>query len=95
MVALGNEDAMLRAIPRSVYAMTHLWTMADNGRITPREAYRATKLCARILRNEGMTRRFKFGIDLGNMSQKDFCNIFADMPLTDLELGAIFHALTR
>lgn len=89
---LGNRTA---TIPRSVFAMTYIWSLSDRGEITPREAYRGTKLCSRILQSEGMTRRFKFGIDLGNMSKKDFCNTFADMPLAVYELEAIFHALTH
>jgi len=85
----------LRAIPRSVYALTYLWDLSDRGEITPREAHRGVKLCNRILRSDTMVKRFMFSIDLGNMTAKDFLKVHADMPLAEYELGAIFHALTR
>lgn len=86
----------LQAIPRSVYAMTHLWTLSDRGEITPREAYRATKVCSRILQNRGMTNRFKFSIEVDKMTtSSDFLAAYADMPLAGYELEALFIALTR
>ena len=85
----------LCTIPQSCTALTYLWTLADNGRITRREAYISTKMCARILSNKRISAQFKHTIDVGNLTQEQFVDAYEDLPLVGWELEAIFHALTR
>jgi len=85
----------LCSVPLSCRALTYLWTLAEDGKITRREAYLSTKLCSRILNNRKMVQQFAFTIKIGNLTEKDFVNAYDDMPLTNEELAALYHALTR
>jgi len=85
----------LCTIPQSCAALTYLWTLADNGRITRREAFISTKMCSRILRNKRISAQFKQTINLGNLTQQQFVDAYEDLPLVGWELEALYHALTR
>ena len=84
----------LCSVPLSCRALTYLLTLADNGKITRREAYLSTKLCSRILNNRKMVQQFAFTIKIGNLTQRQFIEAYDDMPLTCEELAALYHALT-
>ena len=96
MVALGEEATMSPTIvPQSCAALTYIWGLADNGTISRRDAYLSTKRCNTILRDRKLVAQFGFTINIGNLSQDQFVDAYADLPLMQHELAAIFYALTR
>ena len=83
------------AIPHSCAALTYLWGRADDGAISRRTAYLSTKRCNCVLRDAKLVAQFSFTINMGNLTQDMFLDAYADMPLSQDELAAIFYALTR
>ena len=80
--------------PLTCTALAYLWTLADNGRITRYDAFVGTKMCSRVL-NSPAASRLKRAINIGNLTQKQFVDAYADTQLVDWELEALYHAFTR
>ena len=85
----------LCTIPLACTALTYLWTLADNGKITKREAFIGTGICSQILKNDRIVRQLKQSIEISNLSKTQFVDAYKDLSLVDWELEALYHALTR
>lgn len=82
-------------IPHTVYAMRYLWDRVRDEVITGREALIMLIQCKKLLTTPKIVNGFAFAIHVGNMTQADFLDGYESLPLDQVQLAAIYYALTQ